>query len=149
MKKFIKKHIGWVVAFAIFVLVFIAFLILKNALFPSEAKAIYGDRLEGIEKVKITDETKSKIEGKLSEATSKVKVRVAGKLIYIDMTVTGNVDVAGAKNLANQALEEFTDEEKAFYDIQAIIESDTDTEHFPIIGYKHHSKAAFNWTKDR
>lgn len=149
MKKFIKKHLSLIVAIAIFVLVFIAFLILKSVLFPSEAKAIYGNRLEGIEKVKISDETKKKVEDKLSEQTSKVNVRVAGKLIYIDMTVTGEVDVNAAKNLANSALEEFTDKEKEFYDIQAIIESDTDTEHFPIIGYKHHSKTAYTWTKDR
>ena len=45
--------------------------------------------------------------------------------------------------------EEFTEEEKGFYDIQVIIESDTNTTQFPIIGYKHHSKAAYTWTKDR
>ncbi len=149
MKKFVKKHLSLVVAIAIFILVFIAFLILKSVFFPSEAKAIYGDRLKGIENVKISDETKKKVENKLSEQTSKVKVRVAGKLIYIDMTVTGEVDVNAAKNLANSALEEFTEEEKGFYDIQVIIESDTNTTQFPIIGYKHHSKAAYTWTKDR
>ena len=147
--KFIKKHMSLIVAIGIFVLVFAGFLILKSVFFPSEAKAIYGDRLKGREKVMITDATKNKIKSDLSEATSKVDVRVAGKIIYIDMTVTGNVNVATAKGLANKALESFTDQEKAYYDIQAIISSDTDTEHFPIIGYKHHAKTAYSWTKDR
>ena len=147
--KFIKKHMSLIVAIVIFVLVFIGFLILKNIFFPSEAKAIYGNRLEGRDKVKITDTTKSKVEDKLKDKTSRVKVRVAGRIIYIDMTVTGEVDVAAAKDLANQALAEFSDAEKAYYDIQAVIESDTNTTQFPIIGYKHHSKSAYVWTKDR
>ena len=65
------------------------------------------------------------------------------------MAVTGDVDVATAKDLANQALAEFSDAEKAYYDIQAVIESDTNTTQFPIIGYKQHTRDAFNWTKDR
>ena len=147
--KFIKKHISLIVAIVIFILVFVGFLILKNVFFPSEAKAIYGNRLEGRDKVIISEETKSKVIEKVKEKTSKVNVRVAGKIIYIDMTVTGDVNVAAAKELANKALEEFSDAEKAYYDIQAIISSDTDTEHFPIIGYKHHNKKAYVWTKDR
>ena len=147
--KFIKEHTSLVVAIAVFLLALIGFFILKSVLFPGEAKAIYGNRLEGIEKVKISDATKKKITDKLADKTSKAEVRVAGKLIYIDMTVVGDVDVNGAKGLANSALEEFTDAEKSFYDIQAIISSDSNTTQFPIIGYKHHTKSAFTWTKDR
>ncbi len=147
--KFIKKHMSLVVALVIFVLVFIGFLILKNVFFPNEAKAIYGNRFEGRDKVEISDTTKKKIEDKLKEKTSRVEVRVAVKLIYIDMKVTGDVNVAGAKELANQALAEFSDAEKAYYDIQAVIESDTNTTQFPIIGYKHHNRKAYTWTKDR
>lgn len=147
--KFIKKHMSLVIAIVIFILVFVGFLILKNVFFPSEAKAIYGDRLEGRDKVEISDATKNKVKDKLKEKTSKVEVRIAGKIIYIDMTVTGDVNVAAAKDLANQALDEFSDKEKSFYDIQAIISSDTNTTQFPIIGYKHHGKTAYVWTKDR
>ncbi|MBQ6498040.1 MAG: hypothetical protein IJI58_04940 [Bacilli bacterium] len=147
--EFIKKHTSLVVAIGIFILAFTGFLILKSVFFPSEAKAIYGDRLKGRDKVIISDATKNKVKTNLSDSTSKVDVRVAGKIIYIDMTVTGNVNVAAAKDLANKALESFSDQEKAFYDIQAIISSDTDTTHFPIIGYKHHAKTAYSWTKDR
>ena len=147
--EFVKKHMSLLIAIGIFVLIFIGFLILKSVFFPSEAKAIYGDRLKGRDKVEISEATKNKVKAELSDSTSKVNVRVAGKIIYIDMTVTGNVNVAAAKGLANKALAVFSDQEKAFYDIQVIISSDTDTTHFPIIGYKHHSKTAYSWTKDR
>ena len=147
--KFIRKHTSLIVAILIFILVFSGFLILKSVFFPNEAKAIYGNRLEGRDKVEISAEKEQKIEDKLKEKTSTVDVRVAGKLIYIDMKVIGDVNVGAAKELANQALEEFSDAEKAYYDIQAVISSDTDSEHFPIIGYKHHNRKAYVWTKDR
>ena len=38
---------------------------------------------------------------------------------------------------------------KNYYDIQFIIENDTNTAEFPIIGYKHHTKPEISWTKDR
>ena len=133
----------------IIIAVLLAVFILRDTVNFDESTAVYGNRLEGRDKVIISEETKSKVIEKVKEKTSKVNVRVAGKIIYIDMTVTGDVNVAAAKDLANKALEEFSDAEKAYYDIQAIISSDTDTEHFPIIGYKHHNKKAYVWTKDR
>ena len=59
MKKFVKKHLSLIVAIAIFVLVFIAFLILKSVLFPSEAKAIYGNK-KGLETLPIEKVKKTK-----------------------------------------------------------------------------------------
>lgn len=147
--KFVKKHMSLIIAIIIFILVFAGFMILKSVFFPSEAKAIYGNRLEGRDKVEISEATKSKVTEKLKEKTSKAEVRIAGRIIYLDMTVSGDVNVGAAKELANQALTEFSDAEKAYYDVQAIISSDTDTEHFPIIGYKHHNRKAYVWTKER
>ena len=147
--EFMKKHMSLVIVAIILVLALVGFLLLKSLFFPNEAKAIYGSRLEGRDKVEISDATKAKIEKKLAANTSIVKVRIAGRIIYIDMTVVDGVDVGAAKELANSALEELSDSEKSYYDIQAIISSDTNNTQFPIIGYKHHSKAAYTWTKDR
>lgn len=147
--EFMKKHMSLVIVGVILILALVGFLLLKSLFFPNEAKAIYGSRLEGRDKVEISDATKAKIEKKVAAKTSIVKVRIAGRIIYIDMTVVEGVDVAAAKELANSALEELSDSEKSYYDIQAIISSDTNNTQFPIIGYKHHSKAAYTWTKDR
>ena len=147
--EFMKKHMSLVIVAIILVLALVGFLLLKSLFFPNEAKAIYGSRLEGRDKVEISDATKAKIEKKVAASTSIVKVRIAGRIIYIAMTVVDGVDVGAAKELANSALEELSDSEKSYYDIQAIISSDTNNTQFPIIGYKHHSKAAYTWTKDR
>lgn len=149
MNKFIDKHMSLIVAIGIALLVFVGFMILKGIFFPSEAKAIYGTRLEGRDKVKITEEKKEQIKTKLSEGTTSVTVRIAGRIIYVDIKLDGNVGVDAAKVMGNTVLGELTDAEKAYYDVQFIIENDANEKQFPIIGYKHHTKTAISWTKDR
>ena len=49
----------------------------------------------------------------------------------------------------NEEARNIIDNIKNYYDIQFIIENDTNTAEFPIIGYKHHTKPEISWTKDR
>jgi hypothetical protein len=122
---------------------------LKNAFYPNESKIFYGSRLKGRDKVIISDEAKKKMKERVSEKTSKCNVRVAGRIIYITMTVNDGVSRDEAKNLANNTLEYLTEKEKGYYDIQVMIKHATNQQEFPIIGYKHHTKVDFSWTKDR
>ena len=41
------------------------------------------------------------------------------------------------------------EKQKEFYDVEVMIDKDNDSTQFPIIGYKHHSKNDFVFTKDR
>ena len=146
--KFIKKNIGAIIAIVIIILLLIGVYFVKE-MFSSETEAIYGSRLEGIDKVKITKEKKQQVIDNLKEGTEKVSVRVAGKIVYISIVVNQDTSLETAKELGNKSLETFTDEEKAFYDYQIIIQKSSDSNQFPIIGYKQHTKQAITWTKDR
>ncbi len=146
--KYIKKHKNALVGLGIIVLIIIAVFLVKKELSYNENKAIYGSRLEGIDKIPITSETKEKVKSSLSDKTSSVEVRVAGRLIYI-IIKANDATLDSAKELGSKAIEPFSDVEKKFYDIQVLIENDTNTSQFPIIGYKHHTKDALVWTKDR
>ena len=147
--KFIKKHITLVVAIVVILLIVAGLLILNDIFNPSESKAIYGNRLEEVDKHKISNDTQTKVKEALSEGATSVEMRISGRIIYIDVKVNGDTSVESAKNLGNKALEVFTDDEKGYYDIQVMIDNDVNTNQFPIIGYKHHSKTAMTWTKDR
>ena len=149
IKRFVDKHMSLIVAIGIALLVFVGFMILKGIFFPSEAKAIYGNRLEGRDKVKITEEKIANVKGTLNEGTTSVDVRIAGRIIYIDVKADASLTPPAAKELGNKALTVFTDDEKKYYDIQIIIENEANATQFPIIGYKHHTKTAIAWTKDR
>ena len=67
----------------------------------------------------------------------------------IDVKLNEGVSVDTARSLASKTLDKLSDDEKAYYDIQFIIINESDTDHFPIMGYKHHTKSAISWTKNR
>ncbi len=144
-----KKYIRIFLALVLVALLIGGLLFVKEMIFSNDEKVIYGNRLKGIEKVPITDETKNKIKEGLKENTSSVKVRISGKIIYIIMKVKEGTTLETAHNLGNKSLEYFSDDEKSFYDIQIMIDMEGESNQFPIIGYKQHSKGSIIWTKDR
>ena len=147
--RFIKKHSHKIVGVIIVIFLIILAVIVKNFFFPNDTGVYYGTRLEGIEKVKITDKKKEELKENFKDSSKSVTVRLAGRIIYIDVKVNDDVSTDTARDLANKTLEKLSDEEKGYYDVQFLIGNDADKDHFPIIGYKHHAKQAISWTKNR
>lgn len=148
---FIRKNKFVILAIGVFlILVFLAFQIV-SMFFPEEGKALYGERLDGIEEVELSDKKLTKIESTLKsdEAVKKADVSVAGKIVEVIITVQDDTSADTAKGLNTKVLDSLTKKEKEFYDVQIFIKKDTDAADFPIIGYKHHAKDSFSWTKDR
>jgi len=145
----LRRHRGKIIAIIVFIALVIGGFYLKNIIAPDESKAIYGERLEGQDKVKITEATKKKVQEALKENTERVKVRVAGKTINITIEVKEGVSRDDAKKMGGIAIEQFSDAERAFYDFQVLIKNEKNKEQFPIIGYRHHGKENISWTKDR
>ena len=145
VRKFFRKYKKIIILVVIIIVLVLALLGIKNFFFPSESGVLYGNRLAGREKVKISEDTKSKIKDALGERSSSVKVRIAGRIVYIDVVVNDDV----SKELGDKSLEFFSDGEKSYYDIQILINNKANTEQFPIIGYKHHTKGGIAWNKDR
>ena len=152
MKKFLKllkKHSRLIVGIIIIVFLVIIGIMAKNFFFPDDAEAYYGTRLEGIDKVKLSDKKKESLKEKITGSAKSVTVRLQGRIIYISAIVNDDVDTDTAKYISDLTLEKLSEEEKSYYDIQFIYKSDADKDHFPIIGYKHHTKSGISWTKNR
>ncbi len=147
--KFIKKNSSAVVGISVFILVIVAILLIKNIFMFDDTKVIYGTRLEGIEKVKISSNQRSSAESKISGDVESVKVRIAGKIVNTTIKTKAETSIDDAKKLAEEVLGEFKDNQKKFYDFQFFIDNESNTEQFPIIGYKHRSIDSITWTKDR
>lgn len=147
---FIKRNKGTIIAIAVFIVLVIILFQLKNIFFPNTGKAIYGNRLDGIDKVEISDSTYKEVENKLKgEAISNVSTSISGKLVKIFITVNDDVTIDTAKSYGGKVLEPFTNEQKKFYDFQIYISKNTESKEFPIIGYKHHNNDNISWTKNR
>ncbi len=110
----------------------------------------YGDRLKGINKVKITESTKSSIVEKLEkkDEVTKASIRIQGKIIYINIKYKEGISIARAKEVAVTSLEEFDKDEKSFYDIGFYLtEEKKDNKGFKITGNKNAKLDSVSWIK--
>lgn len=115
----------------------------------------YGDRLDGINEYKLDTNINKQIEKLYTdEEIDSVVVKLDGKIIYLTLNLSNIISKEDAKSLALKALDEFSDEEKQFYDIQFIItcekeeKSSTEENLYPIMGYKNTSSSVVVWIKD-
>ena len=151
VNNFIKNNKVTVVAFIICVIFVILVFALKLTFFPNEGTAIYGDRLDGIEEVEITDKQQEDIIKSLEEKdeVKNADTDIKGRTLNVLITVNDDVELDPAKALTSSVIDNLKKDQTSFYDIQVFISKDNDDTRFPIIGYKHQNKDGFSWTKDR
>ena len=109
----------------------------------------YGNRLDGIESVKISDNKKSEVINKIkeNELVDSVDIDIKGKLIYVNITLkTGKHTDSEA--ICQTSLDAFTEDEKKFYDIQYIVSNKDKSieENFPVMGYIKAGNSVIKWT---
>lgn len=147
--KFFKKHKTLTLILLIIIAVALALFILRDTINFDETTAVYGNRLDGIEKVEITDDQKKQIEEAIKDKSKKTNIRVAGKLVNVVVYTNPDVSLEDAKSIGTKVLELMTDDQKHFFDFQFLIDNSENQDQFPIIGYKQHSRDNITWTKDR
>ncbi|MBE6152034.1 MAG: hypothetical protein E7165_01815 [Firmicutes bacterium] len=148
--KFIKNHKVVISLIVIYVIVFgiIGFCFTKVFL-SSNGGNKYGNRLNGIENVQITDlrfnSVKEKILG--NKNTNDTYFGLTGRIIKIFIEVKSETDELTVQSLLNLILDNFTEEEKKFYDFEVFVTSEKDEELYPMIAYKHCNNSSFTTTK--
>jgi len=150
--KYIKKNKLTVFIIIIFAIIVIVGGYLYNMLFANGRSGIYGNRLDGIEEVKITSKQYKEIKTKLKENESVIEVStdLKGKIVNIIITIKDEVDKGTAKTIASSSLEIFDAEQLKYYDVQIFVKKDNEElNDFPIIGYKQNGKEGLTWSKDR
>ena len=147
--KFIKKHKTLVfVSIVLLIILVLGFFAVKSMLLIGNETDKYGNRLDGIEEVLIKNDKIKTIEEEMKkiEGIKNFKFDIEGRLVYVIIEVSNETAVAVAKGYANKVLEYLEDEQKAYYDIQAMITSDSkESEVYPIIGAKHKTSTGFIW----
>ena len=150
LKSFYQRNRVYSILMIISIICIIAIIIGVGVYFLNQTtKDKYGNRLEGIENVKIEDKKIKEVEEHITanELVNNTELDIRGKLIYIIITLNNGTH-ANAETIAQDALTQFSDEEKAFYDINFIIENnDKETkENFPIMGYIRAGATVIKWT---
>ncbi len=142
MKKHKKKIILGIV-----ILFLLSLIYLILTMLPNSSKSLYGNRLDGIEDVKITDKDLSKIDKKLKEVegVKEVDSDIKGRLINFNVKVDDGIDLSINDQLEPIITDSFDKEELKYYDLQLFIKNKEKT----IIGYKHKTSDKFVWSNNK
>lgn len=150
LKSFYKNNRVYSILMIISVICIVAILVGVVLYFLGQtSKDKYGNRLEGIESVQIKDDKITDIEKKITEneLVKSTEVVIKGKLIYVSITLNSGTH-ADSESIAQSSLELFSEEERAFYDIQYIVDNEDDSieENFPVMGYIKAGNSVIKWT---
>ena len=119
------------------ILAFIVIMIMLYVFFSIfvSGSDVYGRRLSGIEEVKLSKSKLNKESDNIEKLTEvkSCKVRVQGKIVYFDIIFNKGVSKDKAKDIAKKTLDDFSKDEKEFYDFEYILTQD-DEKGFKITG---------------
>ena len=153
MKKFYNEHRVFTIlmAIAIVCLILVATVLIK-CFYSGGNKGKYGDRLEGIEAVEINNSKISDIETKIKadQIVKSAKITITGKIVYCDLNFSSETSLVEAQSVALKSLDNFSDEEKAFYDFHFTLkqESTAESDGFLIEGAKNKNGSGLVWNNN-
>ena len=148
--EFMKKHKNICSLIVVIILVIITAIYTKTILNNTEKEAIYGSRTKAIENVKISSKTMDNIKKVYSDIKDEdVSVELQGRIIEVMVTVKDGIKDDTARDKTKEIIKILSNKERKVYDVQVFIKKKGKDSTFPIIGYLHHGKENFSWTRDR
>lgn len=148
---FIKKNklLIPIIVILVFLLIITA-ICLKGMFFGSNSLSAYGDRLKGIENVKLEQSKIDSVKDYImsNKNCNSVTYNLSGKQVKFIIEVKEETDELSVESLLNGLLTKFSDDEKNFYDFQVfIINEKNGTELYPMLAYKHRNSDKFTISK--
>ena len=153
IKEFIENNKGLSILILLGILLLIIIGVILFQFLKEKNSSKYGARLDGIEEVKISSKKITNIENtiKENEIVEKTNIRIQGKIVYISITYKTDTDIDNAKELANDVLGEFDEDELKFYDFSCFLveldDKNDETDEFKITGNKHHNFNEFTYIR--
>lgn len=145
--KWIKKNTGLfiVLLLTLVLLIFISVIFVK--LLVSNSSNKYGNRLDGIDEVKISNETYDGVEKELIDTglVEEASVRLQGRIIYTTIVLKNETGVDTAKELAGNTLDNYDEDELKYYDYSFFLKWEGEEEDKVITGNRHHDLDKIAW----
>ena len=149
IKDWAKKNKGLATIVGLAIILFIILLIITLELLFCGSSNKYGDRLDGIDKVRIEDKTYNEVkeEVKNTDLVTDVSIRLQGKIVYTTIVLKDDTSVDKAKEIASNTLDNYRKEELSFYDFSFFLEWKGEEKDTVITVNKHHNLEAITWVK--
>ena len=126
MKKFWHQYRIFIILMSIVLICMVIMGVILGILFFKGCNNKYGDRLDSIKKVKVTDKIKDQVisETVKDEKVTKAKVDVSGKTIYVTIYLENVSTVIEAQGKVVNAINTLPEDIKKKYDVQFILLQD-------------------------
>lgn len=149
IKNWIKKNKGFAFVIVLAIILFAILLIIMLELLLGGSSNKYGDRLDGIDEVKISNDTYNEVKEEVTstDLTEDISIRLQGKIVYTTITLKSDTSVDKAKEIASNTLDNYSEEELSFYDFSFFLKWSTEEEDTVITGNKHHNLDTITWVK--
>ena len=150
IKNWIKNNRGFTVIISLSFILIIILLIIFLSLLKGNSSDKYGNRLEGIENVKIDKEVYNGVyeEVKATEQVEDISIRLQGKIVYTTIILKNDTSCDRAKEIASNTLDNYTEEERNFYDFSYFLKWNKEEETVVITGNKHYNMDSITWIKN-
>lgn len=147
--EWIKKNTGLFIVLILTFVLLIFIMVIFIKLLAGNSSDKYGNRLDGIEDVKIDNDTYDGIEAEIMDTglATDVKVRLQGKIVYTTIILNGDTSINKAKEIASNTLDNYTDEELKFYDFSYFLKWEGEESDTVITGNRHHDLDQITWVK--
>ena len=125
------------------------FVTMKAYLDPEDELAVYGNRLDGIENVEITDKKEKEVIDfiKEDENITDASIRIQGKIINIIIKAKDKKNtIEKMEEKGTKIIEKFSEEEIKFYDFQFFIKNEE--ANYNLMGYKNKKSEEISWVND-
>lgn len=143
------------VLFVLFVIILVCLILILGVFlkyFFGAASSSYGDRLDGINEVEVTDELKTNFISSLQsdELVEKASMNTKGKIIYITINFKDGVSLVEAQSKALASLQTFEEKYLNFYDFQYTLKGNKteNSNGFLIMGARNVNGTGLIWNNN-
>lgn len=145
--KWIKKNTGLFIVILLTLVLLAFILVIFVKLLKGNSSDKYGDRLDGIDDVKIATETYDGVREEVmdTQLVEEVSVRLQGRIVYTTILLKSDTTVKNAKKIASNTINNYSDEELGFYDFSYFLKWEGEESLKVITGNKHHEFDSITW----
>lgn len=149
LKKWINKNKGFAIICALAFILFIIMVVIFVRLLVGGSSNKYGNRLDGIDKVKISNDVYESVKEEVKdvEGVNDVSVRLQGKIVYTTIELSDSISADKAKEIAKNTLDNYTEDELKYYDFSFFLKWKGEESDKVITGNKHHNLEDITWIK--
>lgn len=151
IKKWMRNNKGFCVVILLCFVLAAILLVIFIGMLSSKSSNKYGNRLSGIEDVKIDKEVYDGVKEEVlsTEAVEDVNIRLQGKIVYTTIVLKEETTLDKAKEIASNTLDNYSEEELKYYDFSYFLKWNNEEGITVITGNKHNNFDSITWIKDK